>query len=125
MTGCTVNSEAEVMEAVHEAGGHIASKPALSGVMEIVEAYASGKVRNDLPSWWRPPERRGNPQPAGRGRRPWTRNQKVRLGLLVLVIYIVVVVFANYELIPFSKWIILPFRMVNGLIEKLLVFLLG
>jgi len=60
--GCPSNSEGEVIEAVHKAGGHIAGKKSLGGVLEIIEAYQSGNVCSDLPENWKPPSQGGNPQ---------------------------------------------------------------
>jgi len=124
MTGCPANSEAEVVQSVHLAGGHIASKPSLAGTLEVIEAYSGGSVSSELPSWWRPPETRRNPMPARKGRRPWTRSQKFRLALFLAVVYVVIVVFANFGLFPFAEWIMLPFRRLMGVLEKLLENLL-
>jgi hypothetical protein len=119
MVGCPANSEAEVLQSVHLAGGHIASKPSLAGTLEVIEAFSGGRVSSELPSWWRPPETRKNPTPARKGRRPWTRSQKFRFGLFLAIVYVVIVVFANFGLFPFAEWIMLPFRMLMGAVEKL------
>ena len=61
MTGCPMNSEAEVIETVHKAGGHIASVPSMAGVLEIIRATRNGTVNSELPEWWQPPSGRSEP----------------------------------------------------------------
>jgi HAD superfamily hydrolase (TIGR01484 family) len=60
--GCPANAEPEVMQVVSKRGGHIATKPDLSGVLEILQAYSSGTVRNALPESWKDPAMGSNPR---------------------------------------------------------------
>jgi len=120
MMGCPANSEPEVMETVHKVGGHIAEKRALGGVLEIIEAWRSGKVKSGLPEDWQPPSMRHNPQPkrSAHGRR---RKRRV-LSLMGMagIGYAILLVFASVDLIPvISPLIMAPYRLVEKLLIKL------
>jgi HAD superfamily hydrolase (TIGR01484 family) len=121
--GCPANSEDEVIETVHNVGGHIAKSRSLGGVLEILEAYQTGTVCSDLPADWVPPTKRYNPS---LGRSPKERRKKVHAGkiwLLIIVLYVVLTVFATFHLIPFvSDLIAKPFKLFLKLVEKILIF---
>jgi hydroxymethylpyrimidine pyrophosphatase-like HAD family hydrolase len=51
-TACPANAATEVVETVHKTHGHIASEPSLTGVLEVLSAYESGKVNDQLPVDW-------------------------------------------------------------------------
>jgi hydroxymethylpyrimidine pyrophosphatase-like HAD family hydrolase len=120
-TGCPVNSDAEVMEVVHEARGHIATCRALTGVMEILGAYEGGEVCSDLPENWRPPDKQPHPRPEERrrhgqgGKREW---RKAWWGLGIL--YAVAMVFASFGLLPFSGVIMKPYNWLMSLVTRLM-----
>jgi len=62
-SGCPANSSREVMRAVHNNGGHIAGRPDIAGVTDILRAYRTDSVNSDLPADWSPPSLR--PKAAG------------------------------------------------------------
>jgi hypothetical protein len=120
MTGCPSNSEPEVKEAVHEAGGHIADRPSLGGVLQVIEAQRSGNVCSELPAEMAVAPRRDRLAEAG--------NRKVSPGMtlriyaiLGVIGYIVLLVFANYGMLPFSRQISMPLRIIEKVIEKILM----
>jgi hydroxymethylpyrimidine pyrophosphatase-like HAD family hydrolase len=119
-TGCPMNSEPEIVQLVHEAGGHIAGQPSLAGVLEILQAYETGDVRSELPGWWQNPEE-SDPSKG----RSWLRGHSKRsslagtLLLVAAVTYIVLLVFARFNLVPCSGLIRKPFDMVMTLIREL------
>ena len=123
MVGCPSNSEPEVIETVHKAGGHIAGGRALGGTLEVLRAYRSGEVNSDLPADWQPPSMRHNPQPKRSSSHGKRRKRKfVGVAGMLGLAYTVLLVFASVNLIPFlSPLIMAPYRFV----EKLLIKLLG
>ncbi len=122
MTGCPRNARADVMKAVAETGGHIAEAPALVGTLEIVRAHRAGQVRCVLPDGWQDPsdEAYGKNVPLRSRRRAhrsaWLRHACV-WGLLL---YLIALVFAMHGLLPFSRFIRLPFDLVLRLAARLL-----
>jgi HAD superfamily hydrolase (TIGR01484 family) len=122
MKGCPANSEAEVMQVVSTEGGHVARGDSISGVTEIIDAYLSDKVCSNLPADWRDPAQSENPAAGNsrhHGRHRSKKNGMWTMLLVVAVIYTVLLVFANSNLIPYvSKWIRLPFESVVRLIQR-------
>ena len=101
-TGCPMNAEPEVAEIVHRRGGHIATKRALAGVLEIFDAYSKGAVCSDLPSGWQDPELTPNPMRArnhsGRG---FSMKSALRgLLLFLAALYTALFVFAFFGILP-------------------------
>jgi len=124
LTGCPANSEAEVMRVVHERGGHIAAGRALTGVMQILDAYRNDAVNSELPEWWVPTPEMQNPSKRHR-RHPHHRRSKKQLQqasvwLIAGIVSVTVVVFAHFGLIPFSDTIMKPFYLLMQSIEKAL-----
>ncbi len=124
-TGCPANAEVEVMETVHNAGGHVASARGVAGVIEIMDAYLGGAVNSALPDWWVPNRLQNNPKSAGRrigrgGGGHSVRSPHVALQLGVLMVYTVLVVFASFGLVPFSNIILKPFTLVSSIVERVL-----
>jgi len=123
-TGCPANAEVDVIERVHQSGGHIAASRHLKGVIEVMDAWRDGTVNSALPASWVPNEQQENPRSVGRrmnhsglpGIRD-ARHKAIWLGWLV--VYTVLVVFANYGLIPFSGLILKPFTLVTTLVTHL------
>jgi HAD superfamily hydrolase (TIGR01484 family) len=111
MFGCPVNAEAEVMDLIHSRGGHIAKRPSLGGVLDVIKAFQTGSVDSSLPEWWTPPEARRNPRPGKRSRhhRPPPRLHARVKWLLAGVAYLAVVIFAYFEVLPGP---------LNGLVMK-------
>lgn len=119
MTGCPSNSEPEVMDTVHRSGGHIADRPSLGGVLQVIEAYRSGTVSSALPEATIAMPRQGRvPQSRkSMGMRP----KRVRAVLLLaLVGYVVLAVFAYFGFLPFSDLIMKPFNVIERAIEKII-----
>ncbi len=121
LTGCPSNSEVEVMEVVHNSGGHIAASGALTGVMEILDAHMNGSVCSDLPAWWKNrsgPIDRVNISPS---RSSQTRRPVASLALLFVCGYVVLLAFASFNLIPvFSRVIMFPFTALEWILEKIM-----
>jgi len=121
-TGCPSNSEDEVIDAVHNIGGHIAQQRSLGGVIEIIDAYRNGTVCSDFPKEWTHPSQGSNPS----RQLPRERKKHVnkeRLWLFIAVVYIVLAVFANFGLIPFVSGIIMkPCKLLMALVEKIIGF---
>lgn len=117
--GCPSNSEAEVIRHVHTCGGHIASQRSLAGVLEILDAHRNGQVRSTLPDGWRPPEEIPNPNSV----RPLRRRTRARPGmarwLILVIIYVLLVSLATFDLIPFSEYIRWPLDKLVSLIGLL------
>lgn len=129
-SGCPVNAELDVMDAVHRAHGYIATKKSIAGVVEILDGYLRGEVRNTLPDWW---TYHRNPKSHNASRmrshhhhhhRMGQRSERRVLALALLILYAVIVVFASFELLPFSRWIMLPFTWVAGGVERIMTWML-
>jgi len=124
-TGCPANAEADVIETVHKSGGHVANGHGLAGVIEIMDAWLNGTVNSALPGNWVPNRQQKNPKTAGRtmhhgraSRHPHSPRAAMKIG--ILAVYAVLVVFANFDLVPFSELILKPFTLVTQLVEKIL-----
>ena len=120
LTGCPANSEAEVIEVVHRSDGHIASKRSLSGVMEILDAYMTGSVRSDLPDKWNHRLQRHNPESTRSLRDDDKPGNVAGLWLAIVVVYAVLVVFASFDLLPFSGIVMMPFSWLVSLILRVM-----
>jgi len=126
MSGCPVNSEPEVMEVVHQSGGHIANGRSLTGVMEILQAHLDGKVCSDLPEWWEHPSLGFNPRPRrSSSRKRKRRKQVVTAWLFLAVTYVALLSLASLNAIPFSDVIMKPISLLMSLAEKLVSSILG
>lgn len=125
-TGCPANSEPEVMQAVHEARGHIAQERSLRGVLEIVDAVVGGCINSDLPVWWENPAAGDNPSPRHPSHTART-HRRVRGGLLAgAAVCTVMLVFASFGLLPrpLGRLVLAPFHAVLSQVERALVWLL-
>ena len=122
MCGCPSNAAPEVLKHVHLQRGHIASAPSLSGVIEIVEAFESGRVRSDLPAEWQDPALQANPLPPRPRKKSSRRGQGRRMlaALWVLIASTVLMVFASFGMVPFSEHIMKPYRIMEAVIAKLI-----
>ena len=112
MTGCPANSDPEVIEVVHQSGGHIANCGSLEGVLEILDAYKTGTVRSDLPADWIDPAQTANSlnwqsKAAHKGHTPRSRTLP---WVLAAAAYVVLLVLAIYMTsFPFARLITKPF----------------
>ncbi len=122
--GCPANAEVDVMQVVHEAGGHISGKRVLAGVLDIIDTYRTGTPDSQLPEWWqtrseahrRRAMRKAVQNPKGKHH----RHRFHRLILLGAVGYGVLLAFANFGLLPMSHLIMKPLDLLVQLIEFLL-----
>lgn len=123
MTGCPANSEPEVMAVVRAAKGHIASKPSLSGVLQILDAYTGGQVVSELPGDWQDPSHMDNPNRD----RPPKRHSKPfpwpKVFLIAATIYAVLLVFASFGMVPLADRLMAPFRLLERLINAIFTWL--
>jgi len=122
-TGCPANSQSEVMSVVHARGGHIARERSLTGVVEILNAYTDDAVNSELPESWRPSEQSRNPRSVSRDskHRRTRRQLNIASGWLVLgIIYVTLLVFSCFELIPFSQAMLKPYRLLMAGLVRLL-----
>lgn len=116
---CPANAVPEIIEHVHAHGGHIAQAICLEGVLEIVQAFTSGCIRNELPAGWIPAAELARP-PIARRKHSHRRSKWWQMMLLLAAaIYTVLLVFASFRLIPFSGLIKKPFLMLIGLISRI------
>ncbi len=119
MYGCPSNSEPEVVEKVNKRGGHVASAASLGGVMETIDSYRNGTVNSELPEGWVSPSVKENPT-SGRRRKGEQDSSRARGWIYVVGVYAVLVVFANYGLLPFSEVIAKPFYLMVNLVKAFL-----
>ena len=123
LTGCPSNSEAEVMEAVHHSGGHIAGERSLGGVIEVLDAHLMDSVRSELPDWWKAPSLRGGAMPEDILRARKGKRRYARKCLIAATLYTVLMAFASFDLIPLSGLIMKPYRLLMVLLERFLVLI--
>ena len=116
--GCPANAAAELKQAVHEHGGHLAQAQGLTGLVEILRAYQDGAVRSALPEdWQKPVARLRNPHGAAPHMKRWRVTPRGVLAVL-LVLYLIVLTFAQFHLIPFSEKLSWPLRWLTNLVDK-------
>lgn len=125
MTGCPSNSEPEVVETVHNAGGHLAKGKSLGGVIEIVDAYRTGNIQSDFPEGWVPrSQEKGSSTKRRRQKTRYNRRRPVVRPLIVIgLVYTALLAFASFDLLPFSRIIVKPYEWVIGWIQRMLGFL--
>lgn len=119
-TGCPYNSRKEVMELVKTRSGHIASRRSLGGVIEILEAYQNGNICSEIPDFSEENPKKTND--IARLQKIPSHHQKKHYAILraLLLLYIVLLVFASFDLIPFvSHLIIAPYQLIINAISKL------
>jgi hydroxymethylpyrimidine pyrophosphatase-like HAD family hydrolase len=124
LTGCPGNAEADVMDRVHQRGGFIAEGRSMEGVVEILQGYFEGIVKNALPSWWSPSHvskhhRFGHGGSRHPPRKPIQTSQRIAALIVVFAVYTVLLVFARFSLIPFARYINLPFEIFAILAERI------
>jgi HAD superfamily hydrolase (TIGR01484 family) len=127
-TGCPANSNDEVIELVHARGGHIASKPYMEGVIEVLHAYEHGKVHSALPAGWVPPALSENPDPPKKKHRKqmvsaqanYRRSQRFKTMLLAgSGLGIALFVLAYFRVLPKSDLIMKPFAIAGRVFGRL------
>jgi len=123
--GCPSNAEVDVMQVVHDAGGHISGKRVLAGVLDVMDAFKAGSPSSTLPEWWqtrsdahrRRAMRKAIQKPKGQHHH---RHRYGRIILLAFVAYGVLLAFANFNLLPKSHLIMKPLELIIQLVECLL-----
>ena len=112
-TGCPANSDEAVFHAIHHAGGHIAEHRALRGVIEVLDAYAEGVVRSEVPAGLDRiraiPARSSKRKPQGMPRR---HSQSTHPLLFASISYAGLLVFACFDILPFSHIIRKPLDLI-------------
>jgi len=123
-TGCPANSEAEVINTVHQRGGHIAGKRSLTGVIEILDAWRDGNVSSAIPSWFDPAATRYNPRSRMQASEPprMSRSQVRSVFIGIAIAYAVLVVFAGFGLVPGAAVIMKPYDLLIRLVERALSY---
>jgi hypothetical protein len=116
--GCPSNAAPEVIETVHQVGGHIAAKSSLGGVMEILDAYATGQVRSALPAGWCPPATVANPVHTRPPREGMSADTVSSFLLFMAAVYTTLIVLASYDIVPFSSTILKPYLKLVHFIEQ-------
>jgi hydroxymethylpyrimidine pyrophosphatase-like HAD family hydrolase len=123
MVACPANSEPEVMKVVHREGGHISREKSLGGVMDSINAYQSDKVDSSLPGDYVDPVQKTHEKPRRSSRRRRSRMSWRTMVLIGLAVYVVLLVFASYGLIPYvSGLIVKPYHLCLRLLEKMVLF---
>jgi HAD superfamily hydrolase (TIGR01484 family) len=124
LTGCPSNAEIDVMGVVNQVRGHIASRKVLGGVIEILDAYLNDSVSSELPEWWAPTREKKNPRSLHRtmgipNKKKKNRSKAWAGWLVMLICYAVLLVFASFDLIPFSELIVKPFTLMMNWVQKI------
>jgi len=120
-TGCPSNSDPEVLQIVHDNAGHVSGKRSLAGVMDILDAYTNDTVCSDLPENWRTPKRPFRPRLKQR-HAARHHASRIRWAIIAAVVYVVLVVFASFDTIPFAGVIMKPWRRAGALLTRLIVW---
>lgn len=121
--GCPLNSDAEVVELVHQLGGHVAKTSAMEGVVEVLEGFKRGKTDSSLPIGWDPPHNQVVKLSHHISRRRHKANTRRRIALLVGALGVVMLVLANHGVIPFSGLIMRPFHMLIKMVWRVIIFI--
>ncbi|MDA0989180.1 MAG: HAD hydrolase family protein [Verrucomicrobia bacterium] len=121
MTGCPSNSVEDVLEAVHRQGGHVASNRALMGVMEILDAFMSDTVNSELPQHYSSQESPARQAGSSRQTRgvPKQRSPRSHPLLFGSIAYAGLLVFASFDVLPYSHLIRKPLDLIVQLVAKL------
>ena len=118
MTGCPSNSEPEVMESVSRARGHVSDKPSLAGVLQVMDAYRTGAISSAVPVSPNGGTRRDG-FPMRRKQTPRHRYPPFRVvAMLAGVSYTVLLVFANFGLVPYANIIMKPYDLILRALGK-------
>lgn len=124
--GCPENAETDVMAVVSKSGGHVASRKFMGGVIDVIDAYLENHVSSELPEWWVANKEKKNPRSVKRQMNHPPKPQKsdkrkiITIGTIVMIIYSVLLVFANFGIIPFSDIIRKPVLLAMELVVKIL-----
>lgn len=127
--GCPENAETDVMAVVNHNKGHISSRKFLGGVIDVIDAYLENKVNSDLPEWWVANKKKKNPLSQKRQMnhppkaKMADRRKVVTITTIIMIVYCVLLVFANSGIIPFANIIRMPIVWLMDLFVKILEFI--
>jgi HAD superfamily hydrolase (TIGR01484 family) len=115
-TACPSNAAAEVMEAVSRTHGHIASEPNLRGVLEVLSAYETGQIKDQLPADWVSHDGALSAphSPKGRGKGLST------IFMLLAVTYTTLLVVGSFCNFPGKRLLMMPYVKAVEMIGKML-----
>lgn len=116
LTACPGNAAADVIEAVHRTGGHIANDRSLGGVLEVLSAYESGAVRSTLPEGWTGHDA----MPATPRRRSGIRGTGTWIVLLV-VLYTTLLVVCTFCRFPGRDKVLKPYALLVDGVHRLIM----
>jgi HAD superfamily hydrolase (TIGR01484 family) len=115
-TACPSNAAAEVMEAVSRTHGHIASEPHLGGVIEVLSAYESGRIKDQLPADWVSHDGALSPPHSRKGMRKGLGTAF----LLLAVLYTTLLVVGTFCNFPGKRRLMAPYVKVVEMIVQLM-----
>jgi HAD superfamily hydrolase (TIGR01484 family) len=115
-TACPSNAAVEVMEAVSRTHGHIASEPNLGGVIEVLSAYETGQIKDQLPQDWVGHDGALSPPRPRRGREKGIGT----LLLLLAIVYTTLLVVGNFCNFPGRGMIMKPYIKSVEMIGKMM-----
>ena len=119
LTACPGNAVPEVMEAVHRTGGHIASERALAGVMEIIDAYETGRVHSELPPDFYEFKEGRNPVHLPKHSSE-SGSRAVSAVLLLAVLYTTLLVIASFSKVSGLRVIAKPYDALVRQVERVI-----
>lgn len=115
--GCPANSKPEVVERVIRRKGHVARADALTGVIEVIDAFASGVIVSQPPPGWKPPEADlGMPGLFSGQRVDQSGMKRFEAVLLVGTLVAGILVAASFNLIPGGSVVMKP---IGWLLERM------
>lgn len=116
--GCAANADHGILHAVHAAGGHVARSKGMKGVLEVIQAYRGDRVLSDLPSNWNVPKKDIS-MPERLLRNSQRRRRIQRVFTLTVGLYVILAVFASFDVIPMSALILAPCRILAAGVGRL------
>ena len=124
-TACPRNGVPEVVEVVHQTGGHIAEGRSLTGVMEILDAHEAGQIKSELPAHWQPSRDVANP--LALRQMPALSRRKIVMNVVLIAgtLYATMLALAYFGCMPFGRVIAMPFHWLVDLIGRLVHHMMG
>jgi phosphoserine phosphatase len=115
--GCPANSKPDVVERVIRRKGHVARADALTGVIEVIDAFASGVIVSQPPPGWKQPEADlGMPGLFSGQRVDRSAMKRLEVALLVGTLVVGILVAASFNLIPGGSVVMKP---IGWLLERM------
>ncbi len=121
---CPANAVPEVMQCVHDKGGHIASSPTVAGTLESIEAFRDHTVNNSLPNdWeerWHARRHRGTSSASNHERHQSLHALVRSAALAIAAIITVLTVLAWFRLLgPLSPILAKPLEMLIAMLARI------